>query len=55
MVLNAKFCAKIPVNMTFAQGATMSAVYCTAMYCLEDTVILGKQDACDLPRISVHD
>jgi NADPH:quinone reductase-like Zn-dependent oxidoreductase len=53
MVLDAKLCAKIPDSMTFAQRATMSTVYCTAMYCLEDTANLGKHNVCGLSHIFV--
>ncbi|KAL2062583.1 hypothetical protein VTL71DRAFT_5655 [Oculimacula yallundae] len=40
--LSEKLCAKIPDGMTFEEGATMSAVYCTAIYCLIDAARLIK-------------
>jgi NADPH:quinone reductase-like Zn-dependent oxidoreductase len=32
----------MPDSMTFEEGATMSAVYCTAIYCLMDAARLSK-------------
>lgn len=35
-------CTRIPDGMTFEEGAAMSAVYCTAIYCLIDAARLSK-------------
>ena len=35
-------CAKMPDSMTFEEGATLPAVYCTAIYCLLDAGRLSK-------------
>lgn len=54
MVLDAKLCTKVLDSMTFAQGATMSTVYCTAMYCLEGIANLDKHNMCDTPHVSEY-
>jgi NADPH:quinone reductase-like Zn-dependent oxidoreductase len=41
-VISEKLCAKMPDTMSFTEGATMSAVYCTAIYCLLDAGKLKK-------------
>lgn len=40
--LDQRLCVKMPDSMTYEEGATMSAVYCTAIHCLLDVGGLRK-------------
>jgi NADPH:quinone reductase-like Zn-dependent oxidoreductase len=44
--ISRKLCAKMPDSMTFEEGATMSAVYYTAIYCLMDAARLREGQVC---------
>lgn len=40
--ISQKLCARMPDSMTFEEGATISAAYCTAIYCLMHAGRLSK-------------
>lgn len=40
--LDQRLCVKIPDSLSYEEGATMSAVYCTAIHCLLDVGGLQK-------------
>jgi len=42
LVVSDTLCAKMPDSMSFEEGASMLAVYCTAIYCLLDAAHLSK-------------